>query len=152
MKVSKIISENNGGCFIQVEIGHKGNQSYWSAPSKSVDHADLGYLRDRYCIINTEKRAAEFKRQYKNLWVEITPCQTELMKHAMGLGRSKKPYRNYFFTQESDKDWNELVEKGLAFKSTRHPNNDEFVYFYLTKQGVEIITGKKIRKKEYEDL
>lgn len=69
MKVSKKDSPN-GGCNISVEIGGREYSSYWSAPGKSIDHAGLQYITDRYPMIKTEKRAAEFKRQYKNLWIE----------------------------------------------------------------------------------
>ena len=68
MKVSKKFS--NGGYHITVEIGGKEYSSYWSAPGDSIDHAGLQYITDRYPIIKTEKRAVEFKRLYKNLWLE----------------------------------------------------------------------------------
>ena len=68
MKVSKRFS--NGGYYIKVEVGSKVSTSYWSAPGESIDHAGLQYITDRYPMIRTEKRAAEFKRLYKNLWIE----------------------------------------------------------------------------------
>lgn len=151
MKVSKELSKN-GGYYIFVEIGDKRYSSYWSAPSESVDHAGLKYLTDRYPVISTGKRATEFKRQYKNLWIKVTNEQLELMKHTLGLNYKDKPYRNRFFTQEDDKDWDELVEKGLAIKGTNHPNNDEFVYFWCSKEGAEFVTGKKISDERYKEL
>jgi hypothetical protein len=150
IKVSKSLS--NGGYHITVEIGGREWSSYWSAPGDSIDHAGLRYITDRYPIIRTEKRASEFKRQYKNLWIEVTPYQLELMQHSIGLGRAKKPYRNYFFTQADDKNWNELVIKELVIKGTNHPNNDEYIYFYLTKLGVEFSIGKKVTDNEYKEL
>jgi len=103
-------------------------------------------------MITTEIKRKQFFALYNNLWIEITDYQKELMQHCIGLGRSKKPYRNYFFTQEDDKDWNELVEKRLAIKGTKHPNGDEFIYFWLTKQGVEFVLEKSISDKVYKDF
>jgi hypothetical protein len=74
------------------------------------------------------------------------------MQHCVGIGRKKKPYRNYFCTQETDKNWNELVEKGLARKGTKHSNDDEFIYFWLSKQGVEFVLGKSVSDKVYYEL
>jgi hypothetical protein len=152
LKVRKESGKYSGYNVI-VEIGNKSWSSYFSAPSESVDHAGLKYLTDRYPIITTEKRAEEFKRLYKNLWIDITEYQLDLMKHSLGISyKKKKPYRNYFFTQENDKDWNELVEKGLAMKGTKHPNNDEFIYFWCSKQGVEFVLGKSVSEKLYKEL
>lgn len=151
MKVRKEASKN-GGYHITVEVGGRVWNSYWSAPGESVDHAGLEYLTDRYPIITTKKRAEEFKRQYKNLWIEVSPYQLELMQHCIGLNYSKRPYRNRFFTWENDEDWSLLVNKGLANKGTEHPNNDGHVYFWLTKQGVEYVLGKSVSDNVYKEL
>ncbi|AUM96114.1 TPA: hypothetical protein LA742_004177 [Clostridium botulinum] len=74
MKVRKEASKN-GGYNITVEVGGRVWNSYWSAPGKSVDHAGIEYLSDRYPIITTKKRAEEFKRQYKQLWMEVIEYQ-----------------------------------------------------------------------------
>lgn len=84
--------------------------------------------------------------------IEVSETQLSYMKHALGLDYENRPYRNRFFTDESDPNWNDLVGKGLAVKGTKHPNNDENVYFWLTKSGVEFIVGHKIRNKTYENL
>ncbi|MBU3146611.1 hypothetical protein [Clostridium sp. CF012] len=151
MKVRKKVSPN-GGCNISVEIAGREWNSYWSAPGISVDHAGLRYLTDRYPIISTEKRAAEFKRQYKNLWIEVSEEQLKLMHDALGLGYSKKPYRNRFQTHMSDLDWNALVEKGLAIKSENKPNKNGFTWFWCSKVGAEFVTDKKISDEGYKDL
>lgn len=103
-------------------------------------------------MINSKLKAETFSRLYKNLWIEITPYQLELMQHCIGIVGKKKPYRNYFFTQETDENWNELVEKGLAEKGTKHPNNDEYIYFWLSRQGVEFVLGKSVSSKIYDEL
>lgn len=155
----KLLKEKvDKGYIISVVVGSKVYSSWWTAPPiYGVDknnsyHFDMEYLKNRYPIINTRKRAEQFSELYKNLWIEVSDYQMDLMKHCIGLGRSKKPYRNYFFTQEGDKDWNVLVEKGLAVKGTKHPNNDEFVYFWLSKRGVEFVLGKSIGEAVYKEL
>jgi hypothetical protein len=154
----KVVKEQKGsGYIITVLIGNHGQNSYWTSPpmyGKDNHHYnfEVEYLRGRYSIINTKNRAEQFSSLYKNLWVEVTPYQSRLIHHCVGIDRNKKPYRNYFFTQETDKDWNELVEKGLAIKGTKHPNNDEFIYFYLSKQGLEFVLGKSVSDKVYKEL
>jgi hypothetical protein len=139
------------GHIITLQLGGRTWESYWSSPPDNCDHVDVSYLKNRYPIITTEKRAAEFKRQFKNLWIEITPYQLDLMKHALGLDYHEKPYRNYFCTQETDKAWNELTEKGLAVKGTKKPDN-KYIYFWCSKQGVEYVTGKRISEEAYKKM
>lgn len=67
MKVSKEHGKHEGW-FVCVEVGRNTWSSYFSAPSKNIDHAGLKYLQERFPIITTEKRAIEFKKQYKKLW------------------------------------------------------------------------------------
>ena len=68
MELTKKFS--NGGYNITVKVGDREYSSYWSAPGETIDHAGLKYISDRYPMIRTEKRAAEFKRLYKELWIE----------------------------------------------------------------------------------
>lgn len=103
--------------------------------------------KNGYCALYSREN-----EKGKSLLIEVTPYQLELMQHCVGIGRKRKPYRNYFFTQETDKDWNELVEKGLAQKGTNHPNNDEYIYFWLSKQGLEFILGRSVSEKFYKEL
>ena len=143
---------SGNGYVICIKVGNDVYRSWWSSPPKDEKHFDLSYLRDRYCIIKSQKRKEKFQQLWNKMWTEVTEQQKELMEHCIGLGRSKKPYRNYFFTQEDDKDWNELVNKGLADKGKKHPNDDEFIYFWLTKQGVEFILNKTISDKYFKEL
>lgn len=39
------------------------------------------------------------------------------MKHALGLGRKSKPYRNYYLLSSPCDDWEDLINKGFAKKS-----------------------------------
>lgn len=69
MKLWKVKNYISGGYDIACEIGQHTCWSYWSAPPESIDHADMGYIHERYGIITTEKRAKRFKELYKDLWV-----------------------------------------------------------------------------------
>lgn len=140
------------GVAICLQIGKRLQSSYFSNPSKSIDHADILYIKDRFPIINTRKRIEIFKRLYKNLFINVSEEQFRKMKHAVGLDYKKKPYRNRFFCSALDKTWNDLVEKGLAEKGIHKPNNDEDCYFWLTQQGVEFVLGKSIGDRFYKDL
>lgn len=103
--------------------------------------------KNGYCALYSRENEA-----VKSLLSELNAYQLELMQHCVGIGRKRKPYRNYFFTQETDKDWNELVEKGLAKKGTNHPNNDKYIYFWLSKKGLELILGRSVSDKFYKEL
>lgn len=151
MELKKVKKENFSGFQIILIIAGTQYYSYWSAPPESVDHVGLEYLRDRYPIINTKERANTFKELYKNLWIDVSERQLKEMKHCIGLDYKKRPYRNYFCTEEDDKYWNELVSKGLAIKGKRIVNAN-CVYFFLTKQGVEYVLGKSVSEKYYKEI
>lgn len=82
--------------------------------------------------------------------IEVTKEQLGEMSNSLGLLYEKKPYRNRFQTDENDKNWNDLVEKGLAKRGVIVTNG--LVWFWLTKEGVELTLGHKIRNKTYENL
>lgn len=153
MKLQKVKNDRCGGYDIYLIIANRKYHSYWSSPPDKIDHVGLGYLKDRYPKINTQKRMNEFKELYKNLWIEVTDYQLELMQHCIGISKKKnKPYRNYFFTNCDDKDWNELIFKGLAKKSNKEPDSHGCIYFWLSKQGVEFILNKTISEEFYKEL
>lgn len=141
---------DSSACTICVKVGNKTYRSWWSSPPKSINHVHLGYLKDIYSIITTEKRAIEFKRLYKLLWVEVSDKQRSEMSNSLGLLRSKKPYRNRFYTDRNDENWNDLVNKGLAIKGGGWDDNN--CYFHLTKDGVEFILGRNISQTTYDEL
>lgn len=153
----KLIKEKKGeGYIISVLMGTNGKSSYWDAPpiyGKDNHHYNFEkeYLISRYPMINTKEKAETFSRLYKNLWIEVSPYQTDLMKHCIGLDYKKKPYRNYFCTSPEDKDWTELVSKGLAAKSNKEPNNS-CIYFWLSRQGVEYVLGRSVSEKVYKKM
>lgn len=151
MKIRKEKGENSG-FIIYLKIGNSEYKSWWASPPSKIDHVDLEYLRNRYSIITTEKRAVEFKILWKILFVEISERQKEEMKHTLGMDYKKKPYRNYFYCNKDDVNWNDLVEKGLAIKGGSWNNEDENCYFKLSKEGVEFILGKQMKESIYKEL
>lgn len=84
--------------------------------------------------------------------VSITIKQLEEMRHALGLGTSKTPYRNRFFIHKDNQRWNDLVSKGLATKEEKGTNNDVNVYFFLTKRGAEIALGRRLSDKVFKEV
>lgn len=152
MKLSIEAEHRGSGKIIWLDIGKRSNKSFFSNPSESIDHADLEYIKDRFPLITTNAKADIFKRLYKNLFIKVSEDQLEEMQHAIGLNYKKKPYRNRFFCSENDKNWNELVEKGLAMKGTKRPNNDDNCYFWLTHQGVEFVLNRSVSNKVYDEL
>jgi hypothetical protein len=58
----------SNGVTILCKIGNRVLKSYFSNPSKNIDSADLEYIKARYPIIRTEKRAIKFKEKYKELF------------------------------------------------------------------------------------
>lgn len=154
MKVMKEKKEK--GYIISVIIGTHRENSLWTAPpiyGKDNYHYNFEkeYLIGRYPMLNTKTKAETFSRLYKNLWANVTLDQLDLMKHCIGLNYRKRPYRNYFCTSADDKDWNELVEKGLAIKGHKAPNN-ECIYFWLSRRGVEYAMEKSVGDKVYNEL
>ena len=78
--------------------------------------------------------------------------QLEEMKHSLGLNYKKVPYRNRFFTNKNDSNWNDLVNKKLAVKVDNKSDSENCCYFYLTKFGAEYAYGKSISDNKYKEL
>lgn len=133
-------------------IGNSISRSYWQGPPENVDHVDMGYLKDRYGIINTEAKAERFRELYKILFTKVSEKQLKEMKHALGLDYKARPYRNRFYSCLND-EWEDLIKNGLAKKSVSQEICEENHYFYyLTKVGAEYAYGKPISEKKYKEL
>lgn len=81
---------------------------------------------------------------------DISPDQLNKMRHALGLNRKKKPYRNYFNTSANDPYWCDLVEKGFATKGGAWTSDT--ANFYVTFDAVKLIYNKPISKKYYDSI
>ena len=60
--------ESCRGTTVFCQIGRQIYTESFASPPESMDHACLIYLRNRFPIIRTNRRMAEFKRQYKLLF------------------------------------------------------------------------------------
>lgn len=140
------------GYHIYCKLGNNVYESWWGGPPKNIDHVDLMYLKERYSIITTEKRAEKFKKLWKKLWLEVTEEQLRKMKHCIGLDYKKKPFRNRFYCNKNDKNWTNLVKKGLAAGDSSLSKENENCYFELTKAGVEFILKRSISNNTYKEL
>jgi hypothetical protein len=67
-------NESGGGYFIYVKIGNREYKSWWQAPPKDEELFDYSYLRDRYSIINTPKRAEQFSKLWIEMWKPKAKC------------------------------------------------------------------------------
>ena len=78
--------------------------------------------------------------------MEITKKQKSDMCHALGFRdgdkfNMTKSYRNYFYTSTDDKDWCELVEKGLATSRPSTFTKGES-YFHVSDKGIEVLSKR----------
>ncbi|WP_121616662.1 hypothetical protein [Virgibacillus halodenitrificans] len=83
---------------------------------------------------------------------DVSSKQLGNMKHALGLGRKNRPYRNYFFLNSPSIEWEDLVDKGFAKKNTNTINGGSSVVYYLTYEATKLVYGKRISKKYYDEL
>ena len=71
--------------------------------------------------------------------VKVTPEQHHMMRHALGLTRVSKEYRNYYAAEPDDKNCNALVEAGYMQRGNAIPGG--LVYFFVTEAGRKVIYG-----------
>lgn len=79
--------------------------------------------------------------------------QVRLSKHMIGFDKIKKnklPYRNYFFSYTPVEELEDLVNRQLAIK--KDSNISEGIYYYLNKNVIEFLIGRKISYKDYNDI
>lgn len=78
--------------------------------------------------------------------VKSTNCQKEVMRHALGLNRSSKEYRNYFVTGEGSDDFQTceaLVALNFMVNKGKYPFSDGDNVYSVTPAGRFEITGKE---------
>ena len=88
---------------------------------------------------------------------DITVFQIEEMQHAIGFDKNRVTgnkrrimhcYRNYYCTHKDDKNWLNLVDRGLA--NMRFPDKNGIVYFHLTNEGFKFLSNLCGFEKMYE--
>ncbi len=73
--------------------------------------------------------------------MKLSKKQIDILKHSLGLGRKKKPYRNYFLAEEGHSDWNDLqdlVKQGAMISKTA-PSWTTGTYFFVTPEGAKFL-------------
>lgn len=79
--------------------------------------------------------------------------QLRLVKHMIAFNELKKnklPYRNYLFSYTPVKELEDLVDKELA---TKNKNSlGEGIYYYLNKNVIEFLIGRKISDEDYKNI
>lgn len=79
--------------------------------------------------------------------------QVRLSKHMIGFDKIKKnklPYRNYVFSYTPVEELEDLVNRKLAIK--KDSNISEGIYYYLNKNVIEFLIGRKISDEDYNDI
>ena len=79
--------------------------------------------------------------------------QVRLSKHMIGFDKIKKnklPYRNYFFSYTPVEELEDLVNRKLAIK--KDSDIIEGIYYYLNKNVIEFLIGRKISDKDYNNI
>lgn len=69
----------------------------------------------------------------------FTDAQVDKARHALGLDRGKRAYRNFYSSAE-DPDWEDLVLRGMATKR-KSPVSPDFLY-HLTRQSAFYFLNK----------
>ena len=82
---------------------------------------------------------------------DVSSEQLKKMRHALGIGRKSKPYRNYYFLNSPNQDWEDLIQKGFARKY-KAINDGTSIVYYVTYEATKLIYGKRISKKYYDEL
>lgn len=107
-----------------------------------------GKTQGSYYVIQSELD------KYLKLWTKSLDLdQTRLANHMLGLNKIKKnrlPYRNYFYSSSSVEPLEELVEVGLATKCKGW--QEGHIYYFLTKECIEIILKKEISEEEFVEI
>jgi hypothetical protein len=83
----------------------------------------------------------------------MTPEQTELARHALGLpNREKRSYRNYYIGEHAA--WEAMVAAGLARKSPRLPLSGGYIAYWLTKPAAEaaLLKGERLDPEDFPEI
>ncbi|WYU49987.1 hypothetical protein MHH67_11350 [Bacillus sp. FSL K6-0047] len=80
--------------------------------------------------------------------MELTEYQKGKLLHAFGLDYSRKPYRNYYYCNKENDEWEDMVAKGYA---TRRNDDSAFVYFGTLK-GLRVVFRKNVTKKYFDSI
>ncbi|MNI86188.1 hypothetical protein D3C73_1432550 [compost metagenome] len=80
----------------------------------------------------------------------VSSEQLGKMKHCLGLNYKKRPYRNYFYCNDPNPLWEDLVHKGHAKKCGGH--TPDAIVYYLIFESTRLVYGKRISEKAWREL
>ena len=92
--------------------------------------------------------------RYLKLWKnQLNVEQLKLANHMTGLNRKriKFPYRNYFYSEGEVKELEDLINKGLAVKRAGGMRKND-IYYFLTKECIEMLLGKEITEEQFKEI
>ena len=73
----------------------------------------------------------------------MTKKQKEALRHALGLDRETKPFRNYYADEPGCKVCAELVALGAMVKGDEVPYAPGLIYYYVTTLGKKLAISKE---------
>lgn len=65
----------------------------------------------------------------------IPDAQRQLMRHALGVDRAQRPYRNRYISRGRMADWEALIERGYAVRAPFDTKTDQILYA-VTDEGI----------------
>lgn len=80
--------------------------------------------------------------------MELTPYQVGKLKHAFGLDYSRTPYRNYYYCNKENAEWEDLIVKGFAEKRSE----ENAVVYYGTLKGLRRVFRRNVSFQYYEAI
>ena len=70
-----------------------------------------------------------------------TERQREILRHALGLNRSRKPYRDHYYTKAADPELEGMVSMGLM-KRAGIVNRGRNQHYFVTEAGASVVDCK----------
>lgn len=79
----------------------------------------------------------------------LTAYQIGKLKHCFGLDYARRPYRNYYYCNKPNNEWNDLCKKGYGALYI----NDAGGYIYSgTLKALKLVYRKNVTKKYFEAI
>jgi hypothetical protein len=81
---------------------------------------------------------------------DLTLTQIGMMRHALGLDYSRKPYRNYYYCSTPNDEWEDLVQRSFATK--QEGMREGSVYYFVTYPALKLLYRKNVTRKYFNEL
>lgn len=80
--------------------------------------------------------------------LNLTEYQIGNLIHCFGLDYAKKPWRNYYFSNDFNNEWEDMIAKGYAKKDIC----EDGIYYYGTLKGLRKVYRKNVSAKYHEAI